>query len=57
MLEKKQSPRATGKPVNVYMDPSLWKECRHVAVDRKVSASQIVNEAVRAHLHALKGGE
>lgn len=56
MKEKKTQQRVKGKGILIYLDPELWRECKHVGIDRGCPASRVVEEAVRAHLHALKGG-
>lgn len=56
MKEKKTQQRVKGKMVSIYLDEQLWREAKHEAIERETSASRVVEEALRNHLHALKGG-
>jgi predicted HicB family RNase H-like nuclease len=42
---------------NVYLPPALIREAKHAAVDQNSSLSQLVEEALRAHLAQLRKGE
>jgi hypothetical protein len=42
--------RVKGRQVSMYIDPNLWRQAQHEAIDKGTSASQIVEEALRKHL-------
>ena len=41
---------------NVYLPPELIREAKHAAVDENTSLSQLVEDALRAHLDTLSRG-
>ena len=41
---------------NVYLPPALIRAAKHAAVDRNCSLSQLVEDALRAHLNHLEKG-
>jgi hypothetical protein len=41
---------------SVYLPPALIREAKHAAVDRNSSLSQLVEDALRAHLSQLSKG-
>lgn len=41
---------------NVYLPPALIRAAKHAAVDRNSSLSQLVEDALRAHLSQLRKG-
>jgi predicted HicB family RNase H-like nuclease len=41
---------------NVYLPPALIRAAKHAAVDQNCSLSQLVDDALRAHLDRLEKG-
>jgi predicted HicB family RNase H-like nuclease len=45
------------KPTSIKIDPTLWEEAKIAAIKQKMLLSELVEQAVKKELVALKGGK
>jgi predicted HicB family RNase H-like nuclease len=53
--EGKAEDKIERKPTSIKIDPELWEEAKIVAIKQKMLLSELVEQAVRKELAALRG--
>jgi predicted HicB family RNase H-like nuclease len=55
--EEKAKDKIERKSTSIKIDPKLWEEAKIAAIKQKMLLSELVEQAIRKELVALKGGK